>query len=255
MRIFSGILVLVGLGFLLLPTRAAEMNKTLAEILKGIKAKTEAKEDAKDTTTTVNLGFEIDPGGALVLTEVGQLKDHKGGLNGMPLNNNAAQDNKDGTEKKDTGSISDVLSFPAGKEDLTLYTDPEGLALLKGLSKDDLAKQFGTKQKDGSFKAYIAYVEEGRYFDERDNSEGYIVDDKGKQVPDIAVYIRFKKGVFTRAFIVRSDTGGTELIPEPSAYALLAIGCCCLVVYGWRCHKRKVKGSLCPPNALAQFQG
>jgi hypothetical protein len=191
---------------------------TLKDILKGFDATTTTTV-AEDSTevSMVDLGFKVRGGGALVMTEVGQLV--KGGPDGSAKTDNPAMDGTNG--KENGGSISDVLGFTVGNKQLTFYSDP--FKGLNGLDKDSLKKQFGP---------YVAYVEEGTFFDERDPKNGGLGTGKITDVKDVTVYIRSAKS-FDRAFVLYSDTAGGEA-PEPTSLALLVTASGVLVICVWR---------------------
>jgi hypothetical protein len=190
----------------------------LSDILKGFDdtTTTTVEENSKTEVSMVDLGYKVRGGGALVLTEVGQLV--KGGKDGSAKTDNPAMD-KDG--KENGGSISDVLGFTDGSKILTFYSDP--FKGLNGLDKASLTKQFGP---------YIAYVEEGTFFDERKVADGGLGTGKITDVSNVTVYIRSAPS-FDRAFVLYSDTAGAET-PEPTSLALLATASGVLVFCLWR---------------------
>jgi len=228
---------LVGITFLAMaasPSDAADMK--LSDILKGFDETdtTNVKETKSETTTDINLGFTISPGGALVLCEPGQgtpgtaLPTNNGG---KCNNNDPSLDNANGSEKNG-GAISDVLGFPKGKKTLTFYSDAadasSGLNDLKtkagGLDAASLSKFFDTDATSG----YIAYLPEGTFFDERPANDGGLGSGKITDQADVSVYIRSAR-TFDRAFVIFSDTTGSE-VPEPSGLVLLGT----LGLLAWR---------------------
>ena len=161
-----------------------------------------------------SIGFVIRGGGSLVLCEAGQLG--AAGPGGSCKDNTPAVDAKG----KTTGSISDILGFVAdGKnKNVTLYSDPT-------FGKIDITPA-GLK---ALFGPYLAYVEEGRYFDERNGNSGLITD-----AVDTTVYIRSAKS-FDRAFVIGSDTTEKEAVPEPGIWAMMILG---FALPGWRLRRR-----------------
>jgi hypothetical protein len=158
----------------------------------------------------------IRGGGSLVLCEAGQLG--MAGPNGSCKDNTPAVDDKG----KTTGSISDILAFVAdGKNKIiTLYSDPTFSKI--DLTPDGLKAQFGP---------YLAYVQEGYYFDERNGNSGLITD-----AVNTTVYIRSAR-TFDRAFVIGSDTTEKEAIPEPGGWVMMILG---VGFAGW-CFRRRTR--------------
>ena len=224
------LLLVVGmavLAFTSLPVSAAAMK--LADIIKGFDDSdtTTVRDSNSETTGDINLGFTISPGGALVLCEPDKgtagpaLPTNKGG---KCDDNNPSSDNTNGSEKSG-GSISDILGFPVGKKVLTFYSDSSdasgGLNALKtaaggALDAGSLSKFFDTDATSG----YISYLPEGTFFDERAANAGGLGSGKITDHAGVSVYIRSARN-FDRAFVLYSDTTGSE-VPEPPALLLLA---------------------------------
>jgi hypothetical protein len=186
-------------------TSAKVVDLKLADILKDFDATTTTRiGENQSEISQADLGFVIRGGGSLVLCEGGQLGT--AGPGGSCKSNDPVKDTKGGT----TGSISDLLAFVAGDKNktITLYSDPT-------FNNIDLAPA-GLK---AAFGPYLAYVEEGHYFDERNGNSGLITD-----AVDTTVYIRSAKS-FDRAFVIGSDTTEREAaVPELSTWMLLLLG-------------------------------
>jgi hypothetical protein len=190
----SALLCAALLALSLRPAAAVAADKKVSDLVKGFDDSEITKVyEKKSEISQVGLGFVIRGGGALVLCEPGHLKT--AGLGG-------------GCTGSTTDDVSDVLAFVAdGKnKTLTFYSDP---ALDFKLDLDSLKTKFGP---------YVAYVEEGGYFDERDSTSGKII---GRNA---TIYIRKSGTAFTRAFELFSDTNETEPMPEPAAWMTMLLG-------------------------------
>jgi len=181
--------------------------------------RTDVAENAAEVTP-VPWPFRLVGGGALVLCERTQLLT--AGRNGACKTATAAND------PFTQGSISDILTFQVANDQLNrakevkLYSEPFPADL--PLTLDGLKNRFGDPTADS---AYVAYIEEGTFFDENEGDSIPITD------ADVTVYVRRGARGFDRAFIIRSDTTGTE-VPEPSTWLLLATGCVVLLTVGRR---------------------